>query len=269
MDDLHRGSEARWPTAHILGVQVHEIDYAGMLAQINAWAQEQDTVDEQAGTEAVPCRQICTVNPEFIVDARRDPHFSEVLQAADLRVPDGIGVLWAAGLLGSPLRERITGSDSIYHICRRASMRGWRVFLLGAAPGVAEETAVRLRTRYPGLVVCGAYSGSPSQKAWPAIYRYLLATRPHILFVAYGHPRQDHWINEHLDELPAAVAMGVGGAFDFVAEITQRAPAWMQRAGIEWLHRLLHEPWRWRRMLKLPLFAGLVIREWWLGLEDS
>jgi N-acetylglucosaminyldiphosphoundecaprenol N-acetyl-beta-D-mannosaminyltransferase len=204
-------------------------------------------------------RQICTVNPEFIMAARRDPAFAAALRRADLRVPDGVGVLWAARLLGKPLRERVTGSDGIFRISARAAREGWRVYFLGAAPGVAEETARRLAARYPGLQVAGTYAGSPRAEEWRNIYARLAAARPDVLFVAYGHPRQDLWIDVHRADLPCAVAMGVGGAFDFVAGVAVRAPRWVQRLGLEWLHRLICEPWRWRRMAQLPLFAALVI----------
>ncbi len=108
-------------------------------------------------------------------------------------------------------------------------------------------------------MVAGCYAGSPADDEWPAIFSRLAAAVPDILFVAYGHPRQDFWIDRHRAELSAAVAIGVGGAFDFVAGVAQRAPLWMQRLNLEWLHRLITQPWRWRRMLKLPVFAGLVL----------
>jgi N-acetylglucosaminyldiphosphoundecaprenol N-acetyl-beta-D-mannosaminyltransferase len=237
----------------ILGVTVHQVDVAGMLDQIAAWVAAPTTT----------CRQICTVNPEFVMDAARDPHFAAALQRADLRVADGVGVLWAAHLLGAPLRERVTGSDGIYAICERAAHEGWRVFLLGAVPGVAERAAARLTARYGGLQVVGCYAGSPAEAEWPAIHAQLVAARPHILLVAYGHPRQDLWIDQHRHALPATVAMGIGGALDFVAGVAQRAPLWMRRIGLEWLHRLVHQPWRWRRMTKLPLFALRVLGQKW------
>ncbi|RME50526.1 MAG: glycosyltransferase [Caldilineae bacterium] len=195
------------------------------------------------------------------MEARRNPAFAVVLAEADLNVPDGVGVLWAARLQGVHLRERVTGSDGIYRICERAAERGWRVFLLGAAPGVAKQAAARLQARYPGLQVAGTFSGSPDDRDWPEIQQRLAAARPDILFVAYGHPRQDLWIHRHQAELPCVVAMGVGGAFDFVTGKAQRAPVWMRRLGLEWLHRLLTQPWRWRRMRVLPLFVLLVLRE--------
>ena len=241
------------PTVRIAGVDVHCVDFAATLAQIEAWLAiprpQQDVGD---------CRQICTVNPEFIVDAQRQPAFAAALARADLRVPDGAGVLWAARRRGVRLTERVTGSDGIYRISARAAQAGWRVYFLGAGPGIAEATAQRLRDRYPGLCVVGVYSGSPAAVDWPEILARLNAARPDILFVAFGHPKQDLWIDAHRGELPVGIAMGVGGAFDFVAGVSKRAPVWAQRMQIEWLVRLAREPWRWRRMLKLPVFVGLV-----------
>lgn len=239
------------PTVTILGIAVHQVDFAATLALIRAWI----------AAPGPTCRQICTVNPEFIMDAQRDPHFAAVLRRADLRVPDGVGVLWAARRQGVVLRERVTGSDGIYRISAAAAQAGWRIFLLGAAPGVAEMAAQKLAARYSGLHVAGTYAGSPHDADWPTIRARLLAAQPDILFVAYGHPRQDLWIDRHRDELPARVAMGIGGALDFVAGVTQRAPVWMQRLGLEWLHRLMRQPWRWRRMARLPLFVVEVLRQ--------
>ena len=244
----------------ILGVNVDCVDFAQTLDQIEQWIAQA----RREYTQPLP-RQICTVNPEFIIDAWRDSAFAAMLAGADLRVPDGVGVLWAARLLRHPLSERVTGSDGIYHISERAAELGWRLFLLGAAPGVAERAAVILRERNPGLIIAGAYSGSPADCDWPEIEQMLGATRPDVLFVAFGHPKQDFWIAKHRQELPCALAIGIGGAFDFVAGVTVRAPAWVQRLGLEWFHRLLRQPWRWRRMIKLPLFVALVVRQWLVG----
>ncbi len=240
----------------ILGGAGDCVDFAATLAQIDSWVQQR-----RLATEPLPCRQVCTVNPEFIVDAGRIPAFATALAHADLCVPDGGGVLWAAARLGRRLPERVTGSDGSYHICAHAAQRGWRVFFLGAAPGVAQRTAQQLARLYPGLPVAGCYAGSPTEKEWPAISAALHGTSPDILFVAYGHPRQDFWIHNRRTELPAAVAIGVGGAFDFVAGVTPRAPAWLQQLNLEWLRRLLPPPWRWGRMLKLPIFVWKVFRQ--------
>ncbi len=241
----------------ILGVHVDHVDFAGLLDRLDWWV-----VQRRAHSQDQYCRQICTVNPEFIVDAQSNDAFAAVLRRADLRVPDGVGVLWAARLLGAaPLHERVTGSDGIYRIAERAAQHGWRVFFLGAGLDVAQQTAERLRALYPGLIVAGAYTGSPSDSDWPAIAAWLQSTQPDILFVAFGHPKQDFWIHRHRAELPVAVALGVGGAFDFVAGVAVRAPHWLQRLGLEWLDRLIRQPWRWRRMTKLPLFVLLVLRQ--------
>lgn len=241
--------DAAIPTVDILGVSIHRVNVAATLDQIGAWIAAPTTI----------CHQICTVNPEFIIDAGRNPTFAAALARADLRVPDGVGVLWAARLLGTPLHERVTGSDGIYQICRRAAMEGWRVYFLGAAPGVAEEAAQILTASYPGLQVAGTYAGSPNAADWPTIHTRLSAAQADILFVAYGHPRQDLWVDAHRHELPVKVAIGIGGAMDFVTGVAQRAPLAMQRLGLEWLHRLFHQPWRWRRMVKLPVFALRVL----------
>lgn len=252
---------SRTHALNILGVAIDCVDFALTLDLIDVWVMQR----RAAGAAPPVCRQICTVNPEFIVDARRDPDFAAVLAHANLRVPDGAGVLWAARRAGHPLHERVTGSDGIYRISERAAQCGWRIFLLGAAPGVAEQAAAVLSGCYPGLIVAGCYAGSPADAEWPEIHARLDAAAPDILFVAYGHPRQDFWIARHRAGLPAAVAIGVGGAFDFVAGVAQRAPLWMQRRNLEWLHRLITQPWRWRRMLKLPVFAGLVL---WQTVAD-
>jgi N-acetylglucosaminyldiphosphoundecaprenol N-acetyl-beta-D-mannosaminyltransferase len=248
----------------ILGVPIDRVDYEATVAHIAAWIEEAEV--QETATGALPAaRQICTVNPEFLVDAGRLPAFRDVLAAADLRVADGVGVAWAASLLGAPVPERVTGSDGIFHLCGEAARRGWSVYFLGAAPGVAESTAALMAGRFAGLRVAGAFGGSPGAEEWPEIEQRLWAARPDLLFVAYGHPRQDLWIHAHRSDLGSRVAIGVGGAFDFAVGLAPRAPLWMRRAGLEWLHRLVTQPWRWRRMLKLPLFVLLVLRQRLIG----
>lgn len=265
--------EQGWASIQILGVRVDCVDFQQTLDLISGWiAQSRAQVEEGENAVSQPStlnphfspftRQVCTVNPEFIMTARRQPAFAQALAAADLCTPDGVGVLWAARLAGVHLAERVTGSDGIHLICERAAAQGWRVFFLGAAPGIAERAAVELARLYPGLPVAGTFAGSPADTDWPQIRRRLTAAHPDLLFVAYGHPRQDIWIHQHREELPVAVALGVGGAFDFAAGTAPRAPLWLRRLGLEWLYRLVRQPWRWRRMAALPLFALLVLVEW-------
>lgn len=204
--------------------------------------------------------QIATTNPEFVMAAQRDSAFRQVLHEADLCLPDGVGLLYAARRQGRPLPERVPGSELVYELAGLAAQEGWRLFLLGAAPGVAEEAARRLQQRFPGLRIAGTYAGSPDTAENESIVQRINASRADLLFVAYGAPRQDKWIARNREALTTVrVAMGVGGALDFITGRAVRAPRWVQKLGLEWLHRLLHEPWRWRRMLALPQFALRVL----------
>ncbi|MCC7208944.1 MAG: WecB/TagA/CpsF family glycosyltransferase [Anaerolineae bacterium] len=241
------------PTLHILGVPIDALTFAGLCDQVMAW------VAERRAGHGQP-RMIGTANPELVMIAQQDVLFFTILRRADLVTADGVGLLWAARRLGRPLPERVTGSDGLGILCERAARDGWRVYLLGAAPGVAERAAVVLAARYPGLQVAGTYSGSPSADEEDDLVARVNAARPDILFLAYGSPAQEKWIARNLPRLDVAVALGVGGAFDFAAGVAQRAPVWMRKMGVEWLHRLISQPWRWRRMLRLPRFVLAVLR---------
>jgi N-acetylglucosaminyldiphosphoundecaprenol N-acetyl-beta-D-mannosaminyltransferase len=235
------------PALDILGIRVDDVTADETLALI-----------EQFVAERTP-HQICTVNPEFVMRARQDRAFRDVINNAALCLPDGVGLLWAARRLGLPLRERVAGSDMVGQIAARAAQLGWRLFLLGAAPGVADKAAEVLRSHCPGLNIVGTYPGSPSHEEESAIVERILQVRPEILLVAFGAPAQDVWIARNQPRLQAPVAMGVGGSLDFIAGVAQRAPIWAQRLGLEWLHRLIREPWRWRRQLALPRFVWHVL----------
>jgi N-acetylglucosaminyldiphosphoundecaprenol N-acetyl-beta-D-mannosaminyltransferase len=203
--------------------------------------------------------QVVTVNPEFVVSAQKNEDFSSVLRQADLCLPDGVGLLWAARYLGCPLKGRVAGVDMVRGIAGLASKKGYGLFLLGAAEGVAEATGSKLQENNPGLKIVGTYAGSPALDEEEAVVSMVREAQPQILFVAYGAPQQDIWIYRNLHRLGVSVAMGVGGAFDFISGKATRAPKWMRRLGLEWLHRLVREPWRWRRMSALPRFVLLVL----------
>ena len=233
----------------ILGVKVHAVTYDDLLDRAGAWIASRGP------------HQVATVNPEFVMCARRDHTFAAVLEGADLCVADGVGLLWAARLQGARLPERVTGSDALPLLARRAARSGWRVYFLGAKPGVAERAAAVLVQRYPGFQVVGCFSGSPSPGDAPDVIGRVRAARPDLLFVAYGAPAQDVWIARHAHELEVPVMMGIGGAFDHLVGVQRRAPEAFQRAGLEWLYRLVTQPWRWRRQLALPRFVLLVLAE--------
>jgi exopolysaccharide biosynthesis WecB/TagA/CpsF family protein len=245
-------SGPRTAALRILGVPVDAPTFASLFDQIGEWIEDFDPVQG--------ARQICTVNPEFIMTAQTDINFYNILNRCDLCIPDGVGLLWAARRLGHPLLERVTGSDGVPLIAERAARHGWRLFLLGAAPGVAEKAAQILMSRYPGLKIVGTYAGTPSAQDEDKIAALVAASGADILFVAYGAPNQDKWIARNMPGLNVKVAMGVGGSLDFIAGVTVRAPLWMRQAGIEWLHRLIKQPWRVRRMLRLPIFILAVLR---------
>jgi len=232
----------------ILGVRVDDVTNDDLLALVDGYVASRQP------------HQIITLNPEMVVAAWDDPGFRQVLNSADANVADGIGLMMAARWLGHPLRERVTGSDGIYRLSEHCARMGYRPFFLGAASGVAEVVADRLSARYPGLQAAGAYAGSPRPEDEQDVLTRVRAAAPDLLFVAYGVPAEERWIARNRDRLAVPVMIGVGGAFDFVAGIVRRAPSWMRRAGLEWLHRLIRQPWRWRRQLALVRFAGLMLK---------
>jgi N-acetylglucosaminyldiphosphoundecaprenol N-acetyl-beta-D-mannosaminyltransferase len=233
----------------ILGVRVDCVDMAG-------------AVDAIARLVAAggPTRLVATVNPEFVMRARADQRFGEVLDSAALCLADGIGVVWAMRRQGCPQYERVPGSDLVPRLAMTCARRGWRLFLLGSRPGVADEAARRLETDNPGLVVAGTYAGSPRPEDDDEAVCRIAAARPDVLLVAYGAPHQELWIARNRRRLDVPVAIGVGGTFDFLAGRVRRAPVWMRRAHLEWLWRLALQPARVRRMAVLPLYALAVLR---------
>ena len=209
--------------------------------------------------------QFATVNPEFIMAARRDAEFMGVLNHTALNVPDGVGVLWAARRNGHALSERVAGVELVEKLCAMASTHGWRAYFLGAQIGVAERAAAAMALKYPGLVIAGTFSGSSRAEDEAAIVARVREVHPHLLFVAYGAPKQDVWLARTLpviasNPVPGSdclgiCGVGVGGTFDFIARVQQRAPDWMRNAGLEWLYRLVRQPWRWRRQMALVRFV--------------
>jgi N-acetylglucosaminyldiphosphoundecaprenol N-acetyl-beta-D-mannosaminyltransferase len=231
----------------ILGVRVHAVSMSATLDWIEA-----------AVTARLP-RQLCTANPEFLMAAQRDREFFDLLNQADLVIPDGVGLVWAARWLGRPIPGRVAGSDLVGLIAERASQRGWRLFFLGAAEGVAQRAAEILQARYPGWVLAGAFAGSPRPEDEPALVERLRAARPDVLLVAYGAPAQDKWIARNRERLGVPLSLGVGGSFDFLAGVARRAPVWVQRLNLEWLHRLIQQPWRARRIWTATVLFPLAV----------
>ena len=202
---------------------------------------------------------VATVNPEFVMRARRDPEFARVLQSADLCLPDGNGVVWAARRQGCDLRAPVAGVDLVEPLAAMCAARGLRLFLLGAAPGVASEHADMLRSAHEGLEV-NAHAGGPDAAHDVETLHRIHDHRADVLLVAFGSPAQEMWIDRLKNRLGVSIAVGVGGAFDYLTGRVPRAPRWMRRARLEWLARLVRQPWRVRRMAVLPVYALKVMR---------
>jgi len=231
---------------------------------------------------------IATPNPEFLLEAKKNEKFCDVLNNSDMNIPDGIGILWAAKYLDitgknkskvarfgkwflsltsvaiypryvkNPLNERITGIDLMIKICEESAKEGLKVFLLGAAEGTAEKAKETLENKYKNIKIVGTFAGSPKEQDEAEIIERINHHSPAILFVAYGAPAQELWINKNLKKLSSVkLAMGVGGAFDFIAGGKKRAPSWARKIGLEWLFRLIQEPRRlgriYRATIKFPL----------------
>jgi len=223
---------------------------------------EREAVEWVAGaiSERRP-RLVVSVNPERTMQALRDPALASILRSADLSLADGAGVLWASRRIGRPLPGRVAGVDFLKALAYRGAAQGWRFFFLGGAPGVAESAGAALRAAYPGFNLVGTFGGSPDPGDDRASTEAVRQSGAQLLFVAYGGGREEAWLSRNLVASGAVIGMGVGGAFDFISGRAPRAPAFMREHGLEWLHRLSRQPWRWRRMLALPRFVARVMAE--------
>jgi N-acetylglucosaminyldiphosphoundecaprenol N-acetyl-beta-D-mannosaminyltransferase len=231
-----------------------------------------DKVDRAAAVEKIRhfalsggAHQIVTVNLDFLTIASHDSRFRETINQADLAVADGMPLVWLSRFKSEPLHERVTGVDLVDNCCDIAVETGSGVFLLGAAPGIAEKAAVELQAHHPGLRIVGVYSppiGALEGRENERIVQMIRDVAPGFLFVALGAPRQDLWIRTHLAQLGVPVSMGVGCVLDLLAGEVSRAPVWMQRTGLEWAYRLIQEPGRlWRRYLlrDAPMLGRLLL----------
>ncbi|MTI80435.1 MAG: WecB/TagA/CpsF family glycosyltransferase [Firmicutes bacterium] len=210
--------------------------------------------------------RVITLNPEYLYQAQTRRDLLDLANSADLVTPDGTGIVWACKTAGFPVPERVTGIDLMLHLCEQGSHEGWRVFLLGAAPGVAEEAAEKLKQQYPGLEIAGTHDGYFKDAESEQIAGMINESKPHLLFVALGMPRQEQWIAKYQPKMGVPCAIGVGGSFDVISGRKQRAPEWTQKMKVEWLYRLAKEPSRLKRQLVLPKFATLVIRRYLLKI---
>jgi N-acetylglucosaminyldiphosphoundecaprenol N-acetyl-beta-D-mannosaminyltransferase len=241
------------PRVAVIGVGVDAITMADALDTIARWI------------ELTERHYVCVVPAHTVMDCHGDPTLREIVNRAGLATPDGMSLVWLLRLRGHRAVERVYGPDLMVEVCRRSSGAGWRHAFVGGAEGVAAELARRLAAGLPGLRVAGVFAPpfrSLSHDEDDALVRAINAGRPDIVWVGLGSPKQERWMADHRDRLDAAVLVGVGAAFDFLAGRIRQAPRWVQRSGLEWLYRLASEPRRlWRRYARYPRFIWLVALE--------
>jgi len=206
-----------------------------------------------------PCT-ILAVNPEKVMRAQQDVTLLDQLRSADLLIPDGIGVVFAARLLGLGHAGRVPGSELMPKLCERAASRGYRVFLFGASAEVNQQAVAVLRKRYPGICIVGSSHGYVKDEDMPAVITRINASQPDLLFVALGSPYQEQWMARYLPKLTVKVCQGVGGTFDVIAGRVRRAPKLFRSLHLEWFYRLASDPRRIRRQTALPIFAYRVLK---------
>lgn len=224
-----------------------------------------DAIDELVRAKAGGT--VFTPNVDHVVQAEHDPRFRAAYADVSLSLVDGMPLLWASRLLKTPLPEKVSGSDLIMPLMRRAAERGYRVYFLGGAPGAAELAKQKLLEELPSLKVVGIDDGRIDPNAGPEAQRPILerieAAKPDLLLLALGAPKQELWAHEQRASLGSAVAIGVGASLDFIAGSQKRAPAWMSKSGLEWAYRLAQDPKRMasRYLLRDPEFFGIVAKQ--------
>ncbi|KEO84039.1 WecB/TagA/CpsF family glycosyltransferase [Tumebacillus flagellatus] len=234
---------------HILGVGFSTLTFSQTLQQL-----------KQDLQNTIQPRHIITANPEIIMLARSDAGFKQLLESADLITPDGIGAVWASKYYGEALRERVTGVELSTALIEHCADQGLGVFLLGATPESNRLAVENLRKRYPNLRIAGR-DGYFKEHDLPDVLEAVRAFKPNLLLVGLGAPRQELFIAKHKSELGVPVSMGIGGCIDIFAGVVKRAPKLWQKLRLEWLHRLLSQPSRWRRQLVLPKFVITVLTD--------
>jgi N-acetylglucosaminyldiphosphoundecaprenol N-acetyl-beta-D-mannosaminyltransferase len=240
------------PRANILGVGVSVLRMEMALQTIDGWISRRES------------QYVCVTGVHGVMESWRNEELRRVHNSAGLVTPDGMPLVWMSRLMGFRRAERVYGPDLMLAVCERSASRGHSQFFYGGAPGVGEELASRLQSRFSGLQVAGVYS-PPFRALTPdedrAVIERINTAAPDIVWVGIGTPKQERWMSAHRRALRAPVLIGVGAAFDFHAGLKRQAPRWMQKSGLEWLFRLASEPGRlWRRYLvNNPWFLWLIL----------
>ena len=236
------------PRVDILGVAVDRLDMPTALKRLDEFLRSKTP------------HIVVTADAAGIVQAQGDPEFLKILKTADMVTPDSAGVLWAAKKKGEPIKERVSGVDLTDKLCAMSADKGWRIYLLGSQPGVAELAAEKLRLKHPGCNIVGARHGYFPAESDEIVAQEVAAMKPDILLIAMGIPRQEKFIKKTQRIIGASVAMGVGGSLDVFSGKAKRAPVLFQKLKLEWLWRLVLNPSKISKAKFLPKFVMMVLK---------
>jgi len=232
----------------ILGVKIDRLDMQNSVERVK------NLLDEDKASLVV------TPNSEMIAMAAEDAGLAEILNSADLATADGAGVVLASLILGDKLPERVAGFDLISNLFAELENEDCSFYFLGSKPGIVDKAAAELKRRHPNLKIAGFHHGYLDREMQEKVISEINEKEVDLLLVGMGVPLQERFLNNNLHRLNVKAALAVGGSFDVIAGEVNRAPLWMQKAGLEWFYRLLQEPSRFGRMLSLPKFIYLVIK---------
>ena len=241
-------------TGSIPTVSIYGIPFSKLTMKETVQVLEEAVLSKQP-------HQVITANPIMVMAALENSAIMKVMKDAEMIVPDGTGVVWAAGYCGDPVAERVPGFELLHELLRVGENYRWGVYLLGSTPEVIQETAVRLQQQYPAIRIVGYRDGFFGSAEDEQVVAAIQQAAPDLLFVARGADTQEPWIHKHKHALQVPVMMGVGGSFDVISGKSKRAPKLFQKLRLEWFYRLLREPSRAGRMLALPKFALKVMRD--------
>lgn len=241
---------------NVLGVNVDRVDMKEALSIVKGFLKDGGK------------HKVFTPNSEIVMNALEDDKLMKALNSCDLVIPDGIGLVLASKILKKPLVERVTGIDLMEEILKYANEEEKSIFIVGGKPGVSQMACDNISKKYSGIKIAGNHNGyfkgnhtgNPGHEEELKVIDLINESKPDILFVAFGAPKQEFWIEENIDRIDSKVFMGVGGSVDVYADVVKRAPVIYQKLCLEWFYRLVKEPWRYKRMMKLPLFVIEVLK---------
>lgn len=235
-----------------------KIDIHGLMIDNITMSETLDRLDEMVESQGKYV--LYTPNAEIVMQASRDPELLAILNTADLLLPDGAGVVLGAKILGTPLQEKVSGVDVAINLLQHTDRTMRKFFLFGGKPGIAEKACMNIMHEYPRANVVGCRSGYFDETETENIVAEINRAKPEFLYVGMGAPRQERWIYENKNKLNCKVILGVGGTIDILAGTVELAPNWMRNSGLEWLYRLVKEPWRFKRMMDLPRFVVKTVK---------